>query len=55
VATLNDGAAVTIVPTPVNHDDGSIWLPISYPSEGYLMAGRDGVVSNIVYCTRFYD
>jgi hypothetical protein len=55
IATLNDGAAITIVPTPVGYDDGSTWLPISYPTEGYLMAGRDGVVSNIVYCTRFYD
>ncbi|TAF53347.1 MAG: SH3 domain-containing protein [Oscillatoriales cyanobacterium] len=55
VATLNDGAAITIVPTAVNHDDGSIWLPISYPSQGYLMAGRNGVVNNVVYCTRFYD
>lgn len=55
IATLNDGAAIMIVPTPVGHDDGSTWLPISYPAEGYLMAGRDGVVGNIVYCTRFYD
>ena len=55
VANLNNGAAITIVPTPVSHSDGSTWLPISYPSEGYVMAGRDGVVSNIVYCTRFYN
>jgi len=55
LATLNDGAAITIVPTAVGHSDGSTWLPISYPGEGYVMAGRDGVVNNIVYCTRFYD
>jgi len=55
IANLNNGAAITIVPTPVGHSDGSMWLPISYPTEGYVMAGRDGVVSNIVYCTRFYD
>ena len=55
LATLNDGAAIAIIPSPFDHSDGSTWVPITYPEDGYVIGGSDGVVTNIVYCTRFYD
>ena len=55
LATLNDGAAIAIIASPFGHSDGSTWIPVTYPEDGYVMAGRDGVVNNIVYCTRFTD
>jgi len=55
LASLNDGAAIEIVPTSVTNEDGSIWMPIDFPADGYIPVGRDGLVTNIVYCTRFYE
>ncbi|MGD1900747.1 MAG: SH3 domain-containing protein [Geitlerinemataceae cyanobacterium] len=54
IASLNDGAAIEIVPTSITNDDGSIWMPLDFPADGYIPVGRDGTVTNIIYCTRFY-
>jgi len=55
VGSVSDGAAVRIVPDAVTTlADGSIWLPIEFPLDGYFQAGQGEVVDRVVYCTRFY-
>ena len=52
---VGDGGVVRL--NGVSFDTGTevIWQPINHPERGYIEGGRNGIVENIIYCTRFYE
>ncbi|MBE9040897.1 SH3 domain-containing protein [Oscillatoriales cyanobacterium LEGE 11467] len=52
---IGDGGVVRLNGVSFVGGTGVIWQPINFPERGYIEGGRDGVVSNLVYCTRFYE
>jgi hypothetical protein len=54
LATINDGGVIRLDGPSTTDASGVIWQPINYPSKGFIASGQNGVVTNVVYCTRFY-
>ncbi|MDY6937696.1 MAG: SH3 domain-containing protein [Cyanobacteriota bacterium] len=51
----NNGGVIRLNGVSIVDAMGVIWQPINHPERGYIEGGRDGIVDNIVYCTRFYE
>lgn len=54
LATINDGGVIRLDGISTTDASRVIWQPINYPAKGYIPSGQNGVVTNVVYCTRFY-
>jgi hypothetical protein len=54
LARVNNGGVIRLDGASAVDAQGVIWQPINYPTKGFVMGGSNGVVNNIVYCTRFY-
>jgi hypothetical protein len=54
VAAINDGGVIRLDGVSTADASGVIWQPINYPFKGFIASGQNGVVTNVVYCTRFY-
>ncbi|MGC9506282.1 hypothetical protein [Baaleninema sp.] len=51
---LNNGSAVLISGEPTVDASGTVWQPIDAPVGGFIRAGENNRVTNIVECTRYY-
>lgn len=54
LAVINDGGVIRLDGVSTTDTAGVIWQPINYPAKGFIPSGQNGVVTNVVYCTRFY-
>jgi hypothetical protein len=54
LAVINNGGVIRLDGPSTTDASGVIWQPINYPSKGFITSGQNGVVTNVVYCTRFY-
>jgi hypothetical protein len=54
LARVNNGGVIRLDGTSTVDAQGMIWQPINHPAKGFILGGSNGVVNNIVYCTRFY-
>ncbi len=54
LARVNNGGVIRLDGISTVDAQGIIWQPVNYPVKGFITSGSNGVVNNIVYCTRFY-
>lgn len=54
LAAINDGGVIRLDGVSTTDTSNVIWQPINYPAKGFIASGQNGVVTNVVYCTRFY-
>jgi Bacterial SH3 domain len=55
LALVNNGGVIRLDGPSTVDAQGSIWQPINHPTKGFILSGSNGIVTNIVYCTRFYS
>ncbi|MGB7274777.1 MAG: hypothetical protein WBC69_15880, partial [Geitlerinemataceae cyanobacterium] len=54
LATIGDGGVIRLDGVSTTDASSVIWQPINHPARGFIVSGQNGVVANVVYCTRFY-
>ncbi|MDC0833723.1 hypothetical protein AY599_22100 [Leptolyngbya valderiana BDU 20041] len=54
IGRLNNGSAVLLSGNAIVDASGTIWQPIDAPFGGFIRAGENERVTNLIECTRYY-